>query len=310
MLVLGDLHYQENWIKKKQVELFFEWLNSQDFIKEEKNIILLGDLFEIPTPSSSLVSFYLNLFLNVWKDKYIYILQGNHDYNLSTNSLDFFKSLNNIKIIKKSSEIEIENKKCLFLPYYSYEGTDEIPMCEYYSSLKGEYDYIFGHIEDEEQHFGDKFCNLINLKGKRLFGHIHTPTIQKGGHYLGSCIKNSSTEKDDEKFLAIIKDDLKIQLIPTFMIYETLEYGQEVNEKEKLVMLNITNAPSKIETINFYESKYSDVKINKVTTKRQEMLETEKVVKNSEIDNWELFCKEKDLSKPVRKICEEVIKEC
>lgn len=309
MIILGDIHLQENWIKKKQVELFFNWLNNQDFLKKESTIILLGDLFEIPVPSSSLVSFYLNLFLNTWKDKYIYILQGNHDYNLSTSSLDFFESLDNVKIINNLIELNIEDKKCLFLPHYSHEGTNKQPMVETYSNLSGTYDYIFGHIEDEEQHFTDKFCNLANIKGLRVFGHIHTPTIQKNGHYLGSCVKNSSTEKDDEKYLALINESLQLIKIPNLLNYETIKYGDEVKDQKTLILLNVNEAPSKIEAINFYENKYPNVKINKVITKRQEMLETKKFVKSSDDEAWKLFCEEKQLTDSVKNICEKVIKD-
>lgn len=309
MLVIGDVHLQENWIKRKQAELFFDWLNNQDFFKKESNIIFLGDLFEIPTPSSSLVSFYLNLFLNIWKNKFIYILQGNHDYNLETNSLNFFESLDNVKIIKGCEQGLIEKKKCLFLPYYSYEGTDKKPMVEFYSSLEGVYDYIFGHIEDEEQHFRDRFCNLKNVKGKRVFGHIHTSTIQKGGHYLGSCIKNSSTEKDDEKYLAVIKDSLQLIKIPNFLNYETIKYGDEIKNNKELIMLNVNDAPSKTEVINFYENKYNNVKVNKVITKRQKLLETEKIIKNKSVDSWKLFCKEKGIKNEVNVICKKIIKD-
>lgn len=305
MLVLGDLHLQENWIKRKQVELFFEWINNQDFIKNEKYIILLGDLFEIPTPSSQLVLFYLDLFANKWKDKTIYILQGNHDYNLETNSLDFFKFLDNVEIIKEKVERQIEMKAILFLPYYSYENTNKKPMVDFYSSLEGSYDYIFGHIEDETQHFGDKYCNLINIKGKRLFGHIHTPDIQKNGHYLGSCIKNSSTEKDDQKYLALINDELKIITIPSFMTYKTIKYGEKLENIKELVMLNVTEAPTKQDAISLYES--SNVKCNKVTTERQQFLETSKTVKNKDKDIWKEFCKEKNIKSSVQKLCENLL---
>lgn len=308
MLVLGDLHLQENWIKRKQVENFFNWLNNQEFIKNEKKIILLGDLFEIPTPDSQLVLFYLDLFANKWKDKDIYIIQGNHDYNLETNSLDFFKFLDNVEIIKEKAERQIEMKAILFLPYYSHENTDKKPMTEYYSSIEGKWDYIFGHIEDDTQHFGNKYCDLSKIKGKKVFGHIHTPDIQKKGNYIGSCIRNSSTEKNDKKYLALIsKDNFELIEIPVFMEYETVEYGEEIKTKNNLVMLNVTNAPSRIDAVNFYESKYSNVKINKVITKRQKTLENEKVIKNSDKDNWDLFCKEKSLSDQVKNICKNII---
>lgn len=309
MLILGDLHLQENWIKEKQVKLFFEWLNSQSFIKTENTIILLGDLFEIPTPNSQLVSSYLDLFANKWKSKTIYILQGNHDYNLETNSLDFFNFLDNVKVLKDKTELQIENKSCLFLPYYSHENTNKEPMHIFYSSLEGDYDYIFGHLEDKTQHFGNNFCDLSKIKGKRYFGHIHTPDIQKNGNYLGSCIKNSSTEKDDQKYVAIIKEDSeKLIEIPSFMSYKTLEFGEELEDKNTLTLLNILDAPSKPEAVNLYENRYTNVKCNKIITKRQKMLETSKVVKDSEEFSWNEFCKEKSVKDDVKKICEATFK--
>lgn len=307
MLVLGDLHLQENWIKKKQVELFFEWLNKQDFIEKEKYIILLGDLFETPIPSSQLVLFYLDLFANKWKDKIIYILQGNHDYNLETNSLDFFKFLSNVEVIKDKTEKQIEMKSILFLPYYSHENTNKKVMIDYYTSLEGNYDYIFGHIEDETQHFGDKYCDLIKLKGKRVFGHIHTSDIQKGGHYLGSCIKNSSTEKSDQKYLAIINEDLILKIIPSFLRYKTVKYGEKLEDIKELVLLNVTEAPTKQDAITLYES--SNIKCNKITTVRQHFLETSKIVKNKDKDIWREFCTEKNLKESVQKICETILNE-
>lgn len=307
MLVLGDLHLQENWIKKKQVELFFEWLNSQDFTKKEKYIILLGDLFETPIPNSQLVLFYLEIFANKWKDKIIYILQGNHDYNLETNSLDFFKFLNNVEVIKDKTEKQIEMKNILFLPYYSHENTNKKAMIDYYSSLEGSYDYIFGHIEDETQHFGDKYCDLTKLKGKRVFGHIHTSDIQKDGHYLGSCIKNSSTEKDDQKYLTIIQENLELKLIPSFLSYKTVKYGEKLEDIKDLILLNVTEAPTKQDAITLYES--SNIKCNKITTTRQQFLETSKTIKNKDKDIWKEFCKEKNLKDSVQKICETVLSE-
>lgn len=308
MLVIGDLHLMRNWIKKQQVENFFEWLHKQDCFTKEKNIVFLGDLFEIPCPDVSLVVFYLQVFSKIWKDKTIYLLEGNHDHNLTENALDYFTVLDNVKLIKDLQELEIEGRKCLFLPDYSYEGTDKLPMEEYYSSLKGEYDYIFAHVMDETQNFGSKFCDLKNVKGKRLFGHIHTSTLEKGGNYLGSAVKNSSTEKDDNKVLALINaDGLKLVQVPSFLEYETVNYGDEPNCKDNLLLLNVTGAPSKAEAEEFYEAKFKNIKLNKVTTKRQLILSSEAIDEVSESASWEAFSKEKKLPETVDAICRELL---
>lgn len=308
MLVIGDLHLNQNWIKRSQVEKFFEWLVEQKCFIEEKNIILLGDLFEVPVPSVSLVVYYLKLFSEICKDKTIYILEGNHDHNLTENALDYFQVLKNVKLIKELSELTIEDKKCLFLPDYDHEGTDKLPMQKAYSNLQGKYDFIFAHVMDETQNFGEStFCNLKNVQGLRLFGHVHTPTVLDGGSYLGSVVKNSSTEKTDQKLLALCRNSrVEYIKVPSFLEYETLEYGTEPENKEKLVLINVTGAPTRADAEDFYEKRFSNVMLNKVTTKRQLALAAESLEEVSETASWEAFSKEKNLSESVDTICKQL----
>lgn len=308
MVVLGDVHLTDNWIKRQQVKKFFEWLKKQEFLKKETSIVFLGDLFETPRPYSAEVNVYLNLFINEWSDKSIYILEGNHDCNLQENALNFFSYLSNVKVIKELSEITIDDKKCLFLPHYDHEGTDKLPMCKYYSSLSGTYDYIFAHVMDETQNFGGDFCDLKNIKGQRLFGHVHTPTVQNSGSYLGSVVKNSSTEKDDQKYLAVIgPEKYKLVEIPSFMEYETVTFGEEPKHKDTLVLLNIVDAPTKAEALAFYETKFPEIKCNKVTSKRQRILSTESKDVLTEQDSWNMFCTEKKLDDDVKNICSKLL---
>lgn len=308
MLVIGDLHYMSNWIKKKQTELFAEWLQDQECFKTSKTILLLGDLFEIPTPASYLVAFYLKLFTKDWADKNIIIVKGNHDSNTEEDALDHFMFLDNVTIVKEKTEMEIEGLKCLLLPHYDHEGTDKPPMTEYYSSLSGEYDYIFAHVMDETQNFGKAVCDLSKIKGKRLFGHVHTANVRNGGNYLGSAVKNSSTEKEDQKLLALItKNSLDYVEVPSFMEYETVVYGEDVKCTDKLVLVNVTEAPTKSEAENYYQSKYPKLKVNKVTTKRQRVLATEAIQETSEADSWKAFCEEKKIPESVQAICARVL---
>lgn len=308
MVVIGDLHLQEKWIKRQQTERAIAWLKEQEPIKAASILVLLGDLFEVAYPSVDLVVFYFQLFKD-WKDKTIYILEGNHDCNLETNALDFFKTFDNVKVIKTAQEIEIEGKKCLFLPHYDYENTDKEPMHIAYSAMSGTYDYIFAHVTDETQCFGGNlFCNLSNIKGQRLFGHVHSPDVQKGGSYLGSIIKNSSTEKDDQKYYAVIDDaGYHLMEVPSFMEYETVRYGDDVVCKDKLAFINVLDAPTKAEAEAYYETKFPNSRCNKVITKRQQMLSTEVVNTESEESNFETFCEEKQISEDVQDICKKVL---
>lgn len=309
MIVIGDVHLRDNEIKKLQAEAFFTWIKEQEFLKKEQIIVFLGDLFEVAYPSVDLVVYYLQLFKD-WKDKTIYILEGNHDCNLETNALDFFKTLDNVIVIKDAQEIEIEGKKCFCLPHYDHEGTDKEPMIVAYSKLEGTYDYIFAHVLDETQNFGNSknFCDLTKLKGKKLFGHVHSPTVQKDGTYLGSVTKNSSTEKDDQKLLAVIDESgLNFVNVPSFMEYETVKYGEDPTHKDTLVYLNVLEAPSKFEAKNYYETKFPNVKINKVITKRQEVLNTEVPVTETDEVGFEAFAIEKGLSPEVIDICKKVL---
>lgn len=310
MLVVGDLHLSDNRIKKLQTEAFVDWLIEQDVFKNSKNIIFEGDLFEVASPGSGLVSFYLNLFANRCPDKMFYIVEGNHDVSLAENALNYFTFLKNVKLITEHVELEIEGKKCLFLPHYDFENTDKPPMYEVYSKLSGKYDYIFGHIMDETQSFGNKktVCDLSNLQGTKLFGHVHSPNKLTDGNYLGSAVKNSSTEKDDQKILAYITETgCEYVNVPSFMEFETVNYGEEPKNTDKLVLLNILDAPTKHEAETYYESKYPKAKCNKVITRRKAVLETQVVERASEEASWEAFCKEKDLPENVKRICEKVL---
>lgn len=308
MIVIGDLHLMEKRAKFAQTTDFFKWLNDKPEVKAEKNIVLLGDLFEVSSPAQSLVVFYLNMFTNVWKDKNIYILQGNHDFSFANNALDYFSFISNVKLIKEMVEIEIENKKCLFLPYYDYEGTDKKPMHEVYSALSGSYDYIFAHVCDETQNFGKNFCDLKNVKGMKLFGHIHTPTIQKNGNYLGSAVKNSSTEKDDTKYLAHIYDNhCDFVKVPSFLEYETVRFGEDPKTTDNNLLLNVLDAPTKADAVILYETKYPKAQCNKVTTKREAILSTEVVQTDSEEASWEEFCKEKNIPEEIQAICRDLV---
>ena len=237
LIVVGDIHLQNSLPKKYQAIDFLEWLSCQEFNNENNDLLLLGDLCEVNS-TFELFGVYVDYFENKFNFNRIVILQGNHDCVNQSTILSIFKPLNNVEII---TDFEIYNfgkdLKCAMLPHYNHEGTDRISMIERYGNLYKdlndvEFDYGFGHIEDDTEHFSKKFCDTSKLKVKTwMNGHIHTSNIQNGGHYLGSPILNSSTESGKIPYIASIDLDTKeyeLIEVPKFMEYYEVTYPNKI----------------------------------------------------------------------------------
>lgn len=321
LIVVGDIHLQNREPKESQCLDFLEWFFSQDFNNENNSLLLLGDLCEINSPYE-LYEVYVDYFVNRSKFEQIFILQGNHDCaNIST-VLSLFRPLPKVKVITEWKTIDFYNTKILTLPFYHHEGiTSKEPMTECYSNLyktvTEEFDYCCGHIEDETNHFSSKkFCDLSQLKVKHfLHGHIHTPNIQNGGHYLGSATLNSVSEKDDTKYIAVIDGKTKefeLQEIPRFLGYYTVEYPNKLEKpKTPYAIFTIKNALDKQTVLNEYGKQAEELGFTLYTNKvlKQKVAEIETgTIEQTEKPNFEKFAKSVGLSNEIFDICNEVIR--
>lgn len=319
LIVVGDVHLQEREPKKSQCLDFLSWLFNQDFNNENNSLLLLGDLCEINSPFE-LFGVFVDYFTNKSKFAKIYLLQGNHDLANQSTILSLFRPLPNIEVITDWKTIKFYNCNLIMLPYFNHEGTDKVSMIELYSNLyktvTEEFDYGFGHIEDDTQNFSKHYPSTKDLKVKQwMNGHVHTPTIQNGGNYLGSATLNSSTESGNTKYLAIIDGETKeytLQEIPKFLEYYTIEYPNKLPKIEtKYAIFTVKGVLDKQNTIDEYSKQAKEMGFefytNKVLKQRVTEVEIDDVEK-SEKPTFQRFAKMVGLSNEVFDICNEVIR--
>ena len=320
LVVAGDIHLQLSKPKKLQCLDFLNWLFSQDFNNENNSLLLLGDLCEINSPFE-LFGVFVDYFTNKSKFAKIYLLQGNHDLANQSTILSLFRPLPNIEVITEWKTLKFCNCNLIMLPHFNHEGTDKVSMIELYSNLyktiTEEFDYAFGHIEDQTQHFSKKYPDTSKLKVKQwMNGHVHTPTIQNGGNYLGSATLNSSTESGNTKYLAIIDGETKeyeLKEIPKFLEYYEVCFPNSLPKIEtKYGLFLIKDAIDKKTAIEQYEKEAKnlgfDFYCRKVLIKRTKSIDIDSDDLKSEKPTFQKFAKTVGLSNEVFDICNEVIR--
>lgn len=326
LVVVGDIHLQSKSPKYESALDTLNWVfNNENLNNKDNSILFLGDIAEINS-SYKIYGTFVDFLINKSLFHKIWIIQGNHD---CVNSLDgilhLFSPLPHVEVITEWKILDFYNTKILALPFYHHEGIDsKEPMVECYSNLyKNELirntkiDYCCGHIEDETNHFSSKnFCDLSKLNVKHfLHGHIHTPNIQNGGHYLGSATLNSVSEKDDTKYIAVIDGETKefeLQEIPRFLGYYTVEYPNKLEKpKTPYAIFTIKNALDKQTVLNEYSKQAEELGFilytNKVLKQKVAEIETG-TIEQTEKPTFEKFAKSVGLSNEVFDICNEIIR--
>lgn len=249
IICVGDIHAKNKEPYRSSINNFFKDL--LDNYKDE-TIIFLGDLFDSSSPHKEIESEIISHLKKLYK---VFILTGNHDYSKRMgNSLDPLDEFENISIIKEVTELNIEDMKCLFLPF---KYTD---MKEEYEELEGFYDLIFTHITPPECAFGDEG---INLKLKcRYFVHGHTH-IQKDfktkdsiHHVLGVPIATRHGEDKQDFRMMEITDKNKYRFIHVekYFEYEEVIFGNDPKSRNNI--LNIVDAPDIKSVFDRYKDYY------------------------------------------------------
>jgi len=270
LIICGDLHFREEQPFYNIAVKFIDWLSKQ--FNENDSLLLLGDVFDKSKPSALEYHLAIESFSKKLKFKKIYIIHGNHTWSRKYGSaLEPLKLYKNIEIIYQPTILEIENKKCICLPFYPYSYKEEdktiIQMKERYEKIHLEEgfdkaDYIFAHLFYKE-FFGD-FIDISNIKGKLVCGHYH---VQEE-NYLGTPFPQSYTEKDQIGHLLKIDDDKEEYIdVPKFLEYRDMKYGEKVSHlKEVEYIYTIKNAPSFKEAY----SKYPNLHIRRIELESKE----------------------------------------
>lgn len=326
LIVVGDVHLQDRLPKKYQCLDFLEWLFNQDFNNENNSILFLGDLCEINS-TPELYEVYVDYFVNKSKFEKIFVLQGNHDCVNQSTILSIFRPLPKVEIIINYKAYKYYNCNLLLLPYYNHEGTDLTPMTEFYSNLDSdissltqgftdEFDYGFGHIEDDTEHFSKKFCDTSKLKVKTwLNGHIHTASIQKGGHYLGAPILNSFTESGKTPYIAKINGESKeyeLIEVPKWMEYYEVEYPDKLPKIDtKYGIFLVKNSLDKNTTVEEYTKQAKEMGFDfytrRIQNKKSKTVEIGEAEKTEKL-TFDDFSKTVGLDSDIYDICNNVIR--
>ena len=265
IITVGDLHLSYHQPKGDQVKEFLRWLFlfESPYNTLENYLVLLGDLVEALDDPSELLEVYIDLFLNQSKFKHIFIMKGNHDENMSSAFTSALRPLKNVTIIESIQEMSLEGLEFLFLPHYDHTKHKLPPMTEYYSSkevqerFNKKYDYVFHHVEDEQNHFSKKYCDLSWIKTSNwLCGHIHMENVTKGGRILGAPIFNSITEKNKTPYIASIDPNTKkytLIEVPKFLSYYEVDYPNDIEKpKTKYGLWKVKESLNKEETLKYY----------------------------------------------------------
>lgn len=115
-----------------------------DCIKAEKiqNVIFMGDYFHSRALiSSDTINIAYKCMQSIAKKCRTILILGNHDLfmknSVDINSLNMFQDIPNVEIVSQPSEVDINSKKCLLIPWLS-------DLSNYKSET---YDMMFGHFD-------------------------------------------------------------------------------------------------------------------------------------------------------------------
>lgn len=180
--LISDLHMGI----KKQCPVFME--SQLRFFREQfvpelteqgiKTIWVLGDVFDTRQQINTLViNKTIELFRDTLKDFDVRILVGNHDMYLTTdteiNSLKILDLLPNVTVYEKPTDVIIDNKRILVLPWITdYTTADQL--------ITKKYDYCFCHADIIGFDQGGGRLSESGLKAKTLLDKIQWVY---SGHY-------------------------------------------------------------------------------------------------------------------------------
>ncbi|MCQ2211360.1 MAG: metallophosphoesterase [Paludibacteraceae bacterium] len=296
LVVVGDIHLSEKSPKKEQGVMFLDWLFENELNNENNDLLLLGDLCNINT-KPEVYGIYIDCFVNRSKFHSITIINGNHDSEMQDTILSIFQPLKNVSIVLQPQVLTFGKLRTLCLPHYNHQGTDMVPMIDRYTNLYTEtgfqeyFDFGFGHIEDQTNHFGKTYPDTSKLNVNTwMNGHLHTEDITKGGHYLGSVTLNSSAENGKDSYVAVVDEETKsyeLKLVPKFLGYYEVSYPDNIPEiTTPLAIFTVKESLDKEESISFYQEKAKEQGIEFHT----------RLVQNKKIESSTIDSDRKDLS--------------
>lgn len=206
MLIIGDLHLECIWDGLNRTEDVFDFIKQLPVTKEE-DIIWLGDIFDTPYVSHSVVSRFMDYLslMNLNGNRH-YILCGNHDGEPGTKKGSPLEEIRASGLASVLFEPMVFND-WVFLPYTSQKVISD--FCQDLSKFDGKTVFTHMDIADvipgiESEIGRGSPCLLPNgviQRAKKVWaGHIHKPQDIGNLTVVGSVIKLKISELEDRRY--------------------------------------------------------------------------------------------------------------
>ena len=211
ILVYSDLHAESNRVDINKIVGTLEFVNNLAKERGIKHIFNFGDTLDFynHTKSKMKISPELMTLLNKIGPHMNghTMLRGNHEYNEEGDLLVVF-NIFGATTICKPTEIEIDGKSILLMPFYEDKDVDKLTF-----NFKEKYDYVFGHFDISGASFESGFkdagddSHILELFGfdKMFVGHYHIrQQIRKNIWGVGSSQSRVRTDNDAKMGFTII----------------------------------------------------------------------------------------------------------
>jgi len=240
MILIGDLHAKKN--------TNIDWQNNTlKFLKEIetsfKNEIIwfFGDVFNSSMNEANTYSEIQSAIRKIASKNKVYILRGNHDYDSEKDSLDIFNKEKNIEIYRDITELKLDNKELLIVPFMSKsillkKGFKNINEYVFDIVKNKKYDYIFTHYTLPEVADHENETIAFKNLGFIVTGHIHIGKegFDNGFLNLGTPYQTRYDEENKKSFIYNLSEFnlTPITLKETYLEYVTYDITPEEREFE------------------------------------------------------------------------------
>ena len=252
ILLLADIHIGSINDTQYVDAILTDILQKEAYSKKVDMIIILGDFFDRTlnlSSDSSEVAFNIMHQLSIiskLNNTQIRIIYGteSHEMNQYKSFNHYIKENDNIKIINKVYEENINGKSILYIPEEYIYNKHEYYKDTLYNDNKF-YDYIFLHgmisdalpqrMRPKESKDNNKERKVPHFNCKELSdkcklcvaGHYHIHTSMNNVHYLGSLFRSCFGEEEPKGYGIINDDKLTFIENSNALIYTTYKYDED-----------------------------------------------------------------------------------
>ncbi|HUU86619.1 MAG TPA: metallophosphoesterase [Candidatus Glassbacteria bacterium] len=302
--IVGDLHFGKHGNDEKYLNFQSKWFVEEliPTIEKERcsSLIFMGDVFDNRNSMNILVmNAVRTLFSKLVKKYKVFIIVGNHDtYYRDTNDVNSVSFLEDIgvKVFKDITELTIENRKFLFIPWVIPDNVSKLEILLAHNN----YDCVCGHLEINGFkknhgliHDSGLSPSLFSNCEKVYSGHFHLRDIQGKINYIGTpCELDWGDYGEDKGFVLLDLEtmneqyvestgiprhvklkskDLSLDAITREMIHHNFidfQFHEGITESDKIEYMQ------KIEAFKPLSFIHSDESSHKLSVKNEEELKT------------------------------------